>query len=133
MPVGRPTKYNQELVDRAQAYVDDFTPDAKNPLGEVVPTIAGLACVLKISRETIYDWSKCAEKRRFSDIVGEIMVKQEKMLFRGGLNGDYNASITKLALTKHGYSDKQTTDLTVDVASLTIDQLEAIAGGKSTT
>jgi hypothetical protein len=34
------------------------------------------------------------------------MAKQERELLNGSLKGDYNATISKLMLTKHGYSDK---------------------------
>ena len=38
------------------------------------------------------------------------MKKQEKDLINKGLTGDFNSTITKLILTKHGYSDKQDID-----------------------
>jgi hypothetical protein len=40
------------------------------------------------------------------------MQKQEKGLLKGGIEGTYNSTITKLMLTKHNYSDKQETALT---------------------
>jgi len=35
-----------------------------------------------------------------------LMAKQERMLANGGILGDYNTAITKLLMSKHGYSDK---------------------------
>jgi hypothetical protein len=40
------------------------------------------------------------------------MSRQEKMLANGGILNEYNASITKLLLTKHGYSEKTETAIT---------------------
>lgn len=99
---GRPTKYNKEILEKAIAYLDGGY-EALEP----VPTIAGLSLQLNIARETVYDWAKQDEKGDFSDIVSNLMAKQEMGLMAGGIRGEFNASITKLALTKHGYSDKQ--------------------------
>lgn len=101
--VGRPTVYTDELLKEAHAYIDEFHPNET----ELIPMVAGLAVRLKISRKTIYEWAKDPKKKEFCDIVEEVMAKQEQMLFKGGLSGEFNASITKLALTKHDYSDKQ--------------------------
>jgi hypothetical protein len=103
MPAGRPTLYTPELLKEARAYIDNFEPSDT----EIIPMVAGLAVRLRIARKTVYEWMKDEEKAEFCDIVEEIMAKQEQMLFKGGLSGEFNASITKLALTKHDYSDKQ--------------------------
>ena len=102
MTAGRPTKYNKAILEKANKYVLDGYVE-----NEPVPTIAGLALHLNIARDTVYDWSSQDEKGDFSDIVEDLMSKQEMKLLAGGILGDFNASITKLALTKHNYSDKQ--------------------------
>lgn len=102
MPAGRPTKYTTETLDSARNY---FSAGFEE-LGEPVPTIAGLAEWLDITRRTVYDWAAQEEKAEFSHIVEKIMAKQERMLMAGGLNGGLNPTITKLALSKHGYHDK---------------------------
>lgn len=101
-PGGRPTKYSQAMVEKAQHYLDNFAE-----YGDLVPQIAKLSLILGITRPTIYDWMGHTDKREFSYVVGEIMAAQEVSLMNGGLGGAFNASITKLALTKHGYHDKQ--------------------------
>jgi hypothetical protein len=103
MSGGRPSKYNSEehggdTVARVKEYMADC-PD-------VLPSIAGLACYLKISRETIHQWKKDEEKPAFSDILGTLLAEQERQCVNGALGGDYNATIAKLLLGKHGYSDK---------------------------
>lgn len=100
--MARPTDYSPEIVAKARDYLTNFEGH-----GDVVPTIAGLADTLGISRETIYDWSSQEEKAEFSDIVEAIRGKQERVLANKGLKGDFNPTIAKLMLTKHGYSDKQ--------------------------
>jgi hypothetical protein len=101
---GRPTKLTQEVIAKAKEYVNGgYMAD------ELVPTIAGLADYIDIRKSTVYEWAK--ENSDFSDFLEAIMRKQEKGLLKGGMTGDYNSTITKLMLTKHGYSDKQETEL----------------------
>ncbi len=103
MPVGRPTIYNEELLKKAAAYVDGGY--------NVFPSIAGLAIELGVSRETIHTWVKDGDKPAFSDIIHKLQAMQEKELLEKGLMGTYNSTITKVVLTKHGYSDKQETEI----------------------
>jgi len=98
-PGGRPKEFNDAIIAKAQEYVDGGYLRE-----EEVPTIAGLALYIDKTRSTVYEWGK--ENPKFSDILGKIMTKQERELLNGSLKGDYNATISKLMLTKHGYSDK---------------------------
>ena len=108
---GRPTKLTPELLEKAEAYTKNYTT--------LIPSVAGLAKYLKVSRSTVYKWAdehkaedgKCS----FSDILGDILVDQEDVLLQGGLSGDMNATIVKLVLGKHGYKDQQETDLRANV------------------
>lgn len=102
MAGGRPTKYNDEILEQARYYVEEGYTDN----GGLIPMVAGLALHIGVSRDTIYRWAKEDEKGEFSDIVEDLQTKQEHTLMNGGLGGDFNASITKLALSKHGYTDK---------------------------
>ena len=105
--MGRPTDYNDSILEKANDYLENY-----ESYEDVIPSVAGLASVLGIARSTVYDWAKQEEKKEFSDILQEILSKQERVLINKGLTGDFNSNITKLALGKHGYSDKQETDLT---------------------
>lgn len=105
--MARPTDYSQELLDKALDYAENF-----ESYGDVVPTVAGMACEIGVSRETIYAWSKQDDKREFSDILTRVMEFQERKLVNGGLAGGFNPAVTKMMLTKHGYSDKQEVDHT---------------------
>lgn len=101
MAGGRPTKYNANILKRTKEYLNNYMDD-----GDIIPSVAGLSCVLGIGRNTIYDWATHEEKAEFSNILDKIHAKQEQKLLMGGLTGDFNSTITKLMLTKHGYSDK---------------------------
>jgi len=114
MTTGRPTVYNDKIVKKARDYVAGYAD-----FGDLVPSIAGLACVLGITRETCYAWARDENKAEFSDILGELMQRQERGLLNGGLGGDFNSSIAKMLLTKHGYSDKVETDVTSSDGSMT--------------
>jgi len=100
-PGGRPTKYNDQTIPKTQFYLDNF-----EALGDKIPSIAGLADHLEVTRETVHDWLLQEEKAEFSYNVKRILQRQEKVLANKGLDGEFNSSITKLLLTKHGYSDK---------------------------
>ena len=106
MPAGRPTKYNKDILTKSEEYLFNY-----EVLGDPIPTIAGLACELKVSRGTLYDWAAEEGKEEFSNILEAIMAKQERVLANKGLTGDFNPNITKMMLTKHGYSDKQDVNL----------------------
>jgi hypothetical protein len=94
---GRPTKYTPELLEECHRYLTDYN---------TLPSIAGLAVRLGIARETLQAWARDNDKEEFSYIYTQLLAKQEDELIRNGLMGHFNASITKMILTKHGYSDK---------------------------
>ncbi|BAE74832.1 hypothetical phage protein [Sodalis glossinidius str. 'morsitans'] len=98
--VGCPSELAQSL-EKAKAYL---LGDYEN-LGDVVPSVAGLACYLGISRSTAQEYAK--ENEEFSGTLEAIKTLQENRLINKGLTGDFNATITKLMLANHGYSDKQ--------------------------
>ena len=82
----------------------------KTKLNVKLPSIEGLARYLGVSRDTLYEWAK--EHEEFSDILEIVRAEQADRLINNGLAGDYNPTIAKLLLHKHGYSDK--TELTGD-------------------
>lgn len=108
MSAGRPTDYTPELLEKAEWYVSGGYKDC----GDVVPTIAGLAIEINISRGTCHEWQNHDDKWRFSDIIDKLKKAQERELVNKGLTGDYNPQITKVMMARHGYSDKQEIDHT---------------------
>lgn len=131
MTAGRPTLYTPKLVKAAWDYVNGGWITA----GDKVPTVAGLACEIGVHRDTCHEWAK-DDSKKFSDILQEIAQKQERELVNNGLTGDFVAPITKMMLTKHGYSDRVEQHLTSPdgsmspkPAELTDEQLERIASG----
>jgi hypothetical protein len=114
MTAGRPTSYTKELVEAAWEYVNGGWITA----GDKVPTVAGLACEIGIHRDTCHEWAK-DESKEFSDILQAIAQKQERELVNNGLAGEFVAPITKMMLTKHGYSDKVEQDVKSSDGSMT--------------
>lgn len=125
---GRPTEYNEsilkmateyidscedELIDRISGQSDSFTK-YEQKLKVKIPTIEGLARYLKIHRDTVYEWEK--EHPEFSDILEDLRAKQADRLLNNGLSGDYNPTIAKVLLTKHGYTDKQEIDQKTEIS-----------------
>lgn len=100
-PGGRPTSCTPEFLDKARNYLANY-----KKLGDPVPTVAGLACETGVHRGTLQRWAEEADKPEFHDIYLHLMASQERGLVSGGLAGGFNAAVTKMILTKHGYSDK---------------------------
>lgn len=98
--MARPTKMTPDLLEIARAYPDNFEY-YEHPM----PSAVGLARVLRISRSTLYKWAD--ENEAFSDILEDVNTQQELELLNKGITGAFNSQITKLALGKHGYHDKQ--------------------------
>lgn len=130
---GRPTDYSDSMVSDAWNYVKEFANDegSGDKLKVNLPTIEGLALYLEISRSTLYLWQK--EHPEFSDIIEVLQQKQAQVLINNGLSGNYNSTIAKVLLTKHGYNDKQeveqrTTieDERTDLTKLSDDELRTL-------
>lgn len=118
---GRPTIYGESLIKNALVYLelcDDEYETKYRPLikdgiesGEEayivkrvkLPSIEGLAYFLGVHRDTLYEWEK--EYPIFSDILNRLRSKQADELINKGLSGDYNPTIVKVLLTKHGYRE----------------------------
>lgn len=103
--MSRPSKWSEELEALALDYIDNWDKTGK----DVVPSVVGLCAYINVAKSTIYKWAD-ENKGNFSDIVSQINESQEQFLVGGGLKGDYNASIAKLMLIKHGYHDKVVQD-----------------------
>ncbi|WP_372857639.1 terminase small subunit [Pseudoalteromonas sp.] len=103
MAAGRPTDYKDELLTTAKEYIDSC-PD-------IVPSVVGLCLHIGIAKSTAYRWAD-EGKEEFKDILELVNNQQERRLLSGGLTNDFNSAITKMMLTKHGYTDKTETDIT---------------------
>lgn len=117
---GRPVEYTQEIADKAWAYVDDFEDH-----GHAVPSVVGLCKVLNRSRSTLYNWAKDPDKE-LMDILETINENQELVTFNKALRGEYNATIAKLLLGKHGYSDKSDSTISGGDNPLVITRIERV-------
>ena len=94
---GRPSKLTEATWKKVDKYLKDYG-------GDKVPTAAGLAVYLNVSKSTIYLWAQ--NDQRFSDTLSRINALQESLLINNSLVGDFNSTIAKLMLSNHGYSEK---------------------------
>ena len=85
--------------------------------GHLIPSEIGLARVMRVNRKSLValkltgQRAGCTDeqnalKQELIDILDEIQDMQHFALLQGGLAGEMNSNIVKLALGKHGYSDK---------------------------
>jgi hypothetical protein len=100
MPGGRPTDYSAEMLEKANDYIANPTS-----YEDVVPTVAGLAVALGVSKKTLYNWGDRDDA--FLHALERLMTKQERELVTNGLTSIFNPVITKLMMQNHNYSDKQ--------------------------
>ena len=100
--VGRPTIYTPDLVAAASAYINGGWEINQ----EAVPTVVGLALAIGVDKSTCYKWAKEEGKEGFSNILTRVEATQELKLVTNGLEQQFNPAITKMMMTKHGYSDK---------------------------
>ncbi|WP_180817254.1 DNA-packaging protein [Arsenophonus endosymbiont of Aphis craccivora] len=103
--IGRPSKLTVSL-EKATAYL----MGEYKTVGDVVPSVAGLACYLGIRRSIAQEYAK--ENSDFSGTLASIKTIQENSLINTGLTGEFNPTIVKLMLSNHGYAEKQETALT---------------------
>jgi len=115
--IGRPPEYNEEILIKAKEYIIscvDSIEEYHKTRGEKsdsfdrivivkLPTIEGLAVYLGIARNTVYDWED--KYKDFSHIIEELRAIQADRLINNGMSGDYNPTIAKVLLTKHGYRE----------------------------
>lgn len=100
-PGGRPTLYNAEMLRKAKDYLNNY----KEFGGQVIPSVAGLAIALGVSKQVMYDW--CEIHPEFLDTLTAVKETQEALLLNKGLSGEYQPTITKLLLSNHGHHERQ--------------------------
>ena len=106
MAGGRPTKYNDKMIEKAEDYIKNY-----KSLGDEIPMVDGLALELGIHRDTVNDWEK--KYPEFSDIVRTLMTHQGRKLMNGSLNGEFREKTATLALSSnHGLVTKTAQDIT---------------------
>ena len=94
--MARPTDYTEELLSKARTYLEETT--------DAVPIVVGLCLHIGISKTTAYRWAE-EGNQEFRDILEQVMEKQEVSLVNGGLRSEFNPTIAKMMMTKHGYQD----------------------------
>ena len=101
--MARPSEYTDEKLALARMYLEGGWQEQ----GDAIPQVAGLALAMGVHRDTCYEWATHDDKEAFSDILSRVMALQERGLINDGLRSNFNPVITKMMLTKHGYSEKQ--------------------------
>ncbi len=120
MKAGRPSDFGEWTPQEVRDYLDGYE---SGDLGEIIPTRAGLCISLGVSKNTLKTWERKSQEvlddsdntdendndiaSQFLSAISRLDLTQESKLVGNGLMGTYNAAITKLMMSNHGYSDKQ--------------------------
>lgn len=99
---GRKPTFTPEIEQAAWDYVNGGWELAEHAF----PSAIGMCDVINVAKSTVYDWAK-RDDNCFSDILDKINDRQQLVAFNKGMKNEYNASLVKLLLGKHGYHDKQ--------------------------
>lgn len=96
---GGQLKYKPEVFEEvSQRYYQECLNNSRQ-----LPSIAGLAVELDISRETLYQWVKTYH---LSDIITKLQALQERRVLELGITNSYNPVFSMFLLkAKHGYVD----------------------------
>ena len=125
MPAGRPTKYNDKTCELARDYIKNYNTKYE----DVIPMVEGLAIVLDVDRDTIYEWEK--HHPEFSDTVRGLITKQGRTLINGALSGLLKEKTATLILgVNHGMIAKTETDLKSSDGSMQPTVIEIVAYGE---
>jgi len=105
---GQPTKYSPEVNDKVDEYLSTCGREQTE-----LPTYEGLAIMLCVNPDTLYEWAKV--HKEFSESLAKILAYQKKQLINDGIYGgkEVNSTIVKLLLqNNHGMREKvdNTTD-----------------------
>jgi len=96
-PGGRPSKYTEDMPARVRYYIKSCT--------NVLPSQAGFAHSIDVSKRTIVRWKKKNEE--FCQALERLHTVQHNELIQKGLTGEYNPTICKLILcSNHGYKKR---------------------------
>lgn len=110
--VGRPTKYNIEVIKPAvETYLASCTSENMK-----LPTIEGLALHLNVNKDTLYEWNKVHPE--FSDYLKKIADQQKENLINQGFYGgrEVNGSMGIFLLKAiHGLKDNDSNNVNVQV------------------
>ena len=101
------TTYTPEIEQAALDYIDTgyIAHD------HTIPSHVGMCIVLNVSKSTLYKWAE-DNLGTMSDTLARCNDKQHMILLSKGLTNEFSGTITKLALSNHGYSEKTATDIT---------------------
>jgi|TARA_B100002003_G_C13892703_1_gene435251 hypothetical protein len=92
---GRPSKYNEQILISAIAYVEEAVSSKSTPF------IEELALHLGVSDDTIVEWAKLHED--FSATIQKLKTYQKLCLLKGGLEKRYHANFALFLLkANHG-------------------------------
>lgn len=112
--IGRPTKYDEHTVVKAQVYLNSCSR-----MQTQLPTIVGLALHLGVDDETIGLWAK--EHEAFSATIKDLKARQQDQLINDGMYGGKEVNSTMaifLLKANHGMIETSHTDITTNGEAL---------------
>lgn len=119
MPFGRPTKYNEKMLQKAKAYYLSFIEaepfldedqKIKNPRYNYPPYIEELSLELDVDDDTIVEWSKI--HKDFSATIKKIKKLQKLRLYDKSMQKSSTTGAIFQLKVNHGMIETSKTDIT---------------------
>lgn len=96
MPVGRPSKYNEEIVPKLKEYIGSKINDQKS-----FPSLEEFAGIIGVNTDTIQEWKNVHEE--FSVAIKDLFDLQKNRLMSNGLRQEFNPTMSIFLLkANHG-------------------------------
>lgn len=103
--ISNPRSKANSCIDAARDYCNGAWETLHN---HRIPSIAGLARVLGVSRRVVENWAQSDDE--WKEIIEIIKTVQEHILIENALIGTFRSPIAALMLANHGYSLKTVQD-----------------------
>lgn len=118
--ITKPTLLTKDRIAMVISYIDMFLPDYEGENHEAVPTRAGLALYIGVSKRSVEAWTARGREdaegndrelyKEFAELIDTMDDRQEVSLVSGALKKHYEPRTANMMLSRFGYVEKKEVD-----------------------